>query len=297
MTNAPANAPAIGVWKKTTTFLEMIKISHTVFALPFAIGSAFLAAGGVPQLPILGKIVLAVLLARTASMSFNRLVDHHVDARNPRTATRALPAGDLSRGFVIAVTVLCAAGFVAVAAWLNPLALQLSPAVLAVLLGYSLTKRFTSLCHAVLGVALGLAPIGAWVAVRGQLDWTPGILALVVLLWTTGFDVIYACMDEGFDRKAGLFSIPARLGIPRALQLSATLHVAMVAALIGLWWHSAQLEAVFLGTTIGVALLLFYEHRLVRPDDLSRVNRAFFTMNGIISFVIMAALIIESVIE
>ncbi|MEM7167753.1 MAG: UbiA-like polyprenyltransferase [Planctomycetota bacterium] len=291
-----ANAEPLGVWKKTGTFLEMIKISHTVFALPFAIGAAFLAAAGVPSLPVLAKIIGAVVLARTASMSFNRLVDHRIDAQNPRTATRALPAGELSRGFVIAVTIGCVAGFLAIAASLNPLALQLAPVVLVVLLGYSLTKRFTALCHAVLGLALGLAPVGAWVAVRGELDWTPALLALVVLLWTTGFDVIYACMDEAFDRKAGLFSIPARLGIPRALRLAAALHIGMVAALVGLWWYADGLNTIFLCTTGVVSALLIYEHALVRPDDLSRVNRAFFTMNGIISFLVMASLIAESVV-
>lgn len=292
----PATLPpqSTGVWGKTTTFLEMIKISHTVFALPFAIGTTFLAARGWPSAAVLGKVVLAVFLARTASMSFNRLMDHRYDAENPRTANRALPAGQLSRSFVWASTLVTLGGFFAVAAWLNPLALQLSPAVMLVLLGYSLTKRVTSLCHVFLGLALGLAPIGAWIAVQGSLALEPFLLAGAVLLWTAGFDIIYACMDVQFDRKAGLYSIPARLGIPRALRVSALLHVAMVLCLGALWWQSEVLGTWFLVASALVLLLLIYEHRLVRPDDLTRVNQAFFTMNGVISFLLMAALIAES---
>lgn len=290
--SSEAVRPSLG--QRVGVFLEMIKISHTVFALPFAIGASFLAADGWPALDVLGKIVLAVLFARTASMSFNRWTDHKIDASNPRTAGRALPAGMLSRGFVLTSALVSLIAFFAVAAWLNPLAFGLSPAVAAVLLGYSYTKRFTSLCHVFLGLALGLAPIGAWIAVSGTLDWPPVVLALSVLLWTAGFDIIYACMDVSFDREAGIFSIPSRLGVPRALRLSALLHAAMILALVFLWWLSPSLGGLFL-TTVGlVLLLLVYEHRLVRPDDLTRVNRAFFTMNGIISFLLMSGLIADS---
>ena len=278
---------------KTAAFLEMIKVSHTVFALPFALGASFLAAGGMPSFPILGKIILCVLFARTAAMAFNRIADRHIDGRNPRTAERALPAGTLSVRFAVGAALLSLAGFVATAAWINPLALKLSPIAIAVVLGYSLTKRFTFLCHVVLGAALALAPVGAWVAVRGELAMTPWVLGGAVLLWTAGFDILYACMDVDFDRKEGLHSVPARLGIRRSLWVAAALHAAMVGCLFWLW-TLVPLGGVFLAALIGVLALLVYEHSIVRPHDLSRVNRAFFTTNGVISFTLMVALIVEA---
>ena len=278
---------------KTAAFLEMIKVSHTVFALPFALGASFLAAGGMPSFPILGKIILCVLFARTAAMAFNRIADRHIDGRNPRTAERALPAGTLSVRFAVGAALLSLAGFVATAAWINPLALKLSPIAIAVVLGYSLTKRFTFLCHVVLGAALALAPVGAWVAVRGELAMTPWVLGGAVLLWTAGFDILYACMDVDFDRKEGLHSIPARLGVRRSLWVAATLHAGMVGSLFWLW-TLVPLGGVFLAALIGVLALLVYEHSIVRPHDLSRVNRAFFTTNGVISFALMVALIVEA---
>lgn len=277
-------------------YLELIKVSHTIFALPFAVGTTFLAARGWPQLPILGKVVLAVVFARAASMAFNRWTDHRIDALNPRTADRALPAGRLSRGFVLSSAIFALSGFFATAAWLNPLALQLSPLVAVVLLGYSFTKRFTALCHVFLGLALGLAPVGAWVAVRGELGWESAVLGLAVLAWTAGFDVIYASMDTAFDRQLGLFSIPARYGVSRALGIARVFHGVMLVSLTGLGWLSDDLGALYFTAVVVVAAMLVYEHRLVRPDDLTRVNRAFLVMNGMISTLLMIALAAEAII-
>ncbi len=279
---------------RLTAFCEMIKISHTVFALPFAIGAAFLAAAPAPiQLEALLKTVIAVLFARTAAMSFNRLVDRRFDAQNPRTQDRAIPAGVLSARFVALATVVSLAGFVLTAAWINPLALRLSPVVILVLLGYSYTKRFTALCHFVLGIALGLAPLGAWVVVRGELEGLPFFLALAVTLWVTGFDIIYACLDAEFDREAGLHSLPARWGLSKALRLAAALHFGMVACLVALGLF-ADLGYFYSGAVVLTAALLVYEHRLVSPEDLSRVQRAFFTLNGVVSVLLMTALYFES---
>lgn len=287
-------APSTGVWQRLAVFLEMIKFSHTVFALPFALGSTFLAAGGWPGAALLGKIVLAVLLARTAAMAFNRLCDHRLDAANPRTARRALPSGLLDRRFVGLTVLLAGAGFLATAAWINSLAAALAPLVLAVLLSYSWSKRFTLLCHAWLGAALALAPVGAWIAVRGELAGTPLILGLAVLLWTAGFDIVYACLDADFDQRARLHSVPARFGVTRALRIAATLHAAMIACLLVLWRYEAQLGGLFLAAVIVVSALLVLQHRLVGPRDLSRMNHAFLTLNGTISFILLAACVGEA---
>ena len=249
---------------RVITFLEMIKFAHTLFAIPFAIGATFLAAGGIPPPDVLGKIVLAVLFARTAAMATNRLVDRHLDAANPRTRERALPAGLLSPRFVLATVLVSSGLFIATAAWIGTLPLLLSPIALAVLLGYSLTKRFTSLCHFALGAALGLAPVGAWVAVRGDLELAPWLLGAAVMLWTAGFDILYSTLDHEFDRENGLHSIPVRLGIRGALRLAAFLHAGMVLLLL---WLARELTLgpVFLTTLGAVAVALFCEHRLVRP--------------------------------
>jgi 4-hydroxybenzoate polyprenyltransferase len=275
------------------TFLEMIKVAHTLFALPFALGAALLAARGLPPAAQLGKIVLAVLFARTAAMSFNRWLDRGIDAENPRTRDRAIPAGLLTPASVLAAAVGSAAAFVAVAAWIGPLPLALSPIALAVLLGYSATKRFTSSCHFVLGAALGLAPVGAWVAVRGSLETAPWLLGGAVLLWTAGFDILYSTLDREFDRAHGLHSIPVRLGLRNALRLAAILHAGTVAMLIA-FARSLDLGPIFLGTVIAVAGVLVIEHRLVRPDDLRRVNRAFFACNIAISASLLAAMAAEA---
>jgi 4-hydroxybenzoate polyprenyltransferase len=278
--------------ERTLVFCEMIKIRHTLFALPFALGSAFVAARGLPAWQSLAKICLAVLCARTAAMAFNRYTDRVFDARNPRTSRRALPAGLVSPKFVLGACAAAAAGFIATSAWINALAFALSPLALAVILGYSLTKRFTNWCHFVLGSALALAPLGAWVAITGQLsDGTPWLLAAVVLLWTAGFDLLYACQDAEFDRREGLRSVPARYGVPFAFRLSAWLHGSMVLTL-ALLWRLANLGPWFAAAVLLVAVLLAYEHALVRPHDLRRIERAFFAVNGIVSFLLMAALML-----
>ncbi len=284
------------LWSSTRTFLEMIKVTHTIFALPLAVGAAFLAERRPPELLVIGKIVLAVLYARTAAMSFNRLADRRLDAENPRTRMRALPRGDLSPPFVILVTLLSLAGVVATAWWINTLALTLSPVAILILLGYSLTKHFTLFCHFFLGLALGLAPVGAWLAVTGSLSWEPWLLGGAVLLWTAGFDILYACMDVDSDRRLGLHSIPAKLGVRGALRVSGVLHLIMVGVLI-LLWQGADLGPVFLGAVLVVFALLAYEHKIVAPDDLSRVNRAFFTLNGVISAILMLAMIVEALLD
>jgi 4-hydroxybenzoate polyprenyltransferase len=271
-----------GVFRKIRTLLELIRFSHTVFALPFALIGMMLAARGIPGWRVIGWIIAACFFARSAAMAFNRLADHQLDALNPRTSARALPAGLISRRAVWIFMLACCAGFVLCAGMLNTLCLMLSPAALAVLLGYSLTKRVTNLSHVALGLALGIAPIGAWIAVSGSLAWTPILLGAGVTLWTAGFDIIYSCQDYEHDLKTTLYSIPKALGIPKALRVSALLHLCAFTAFLGVYWAGA-LGWFYLTGILLVGALLFYEHRLVRPDDLSRVNAAFFTVNGVIS--------------
>ena len=293
--------------------LEMIKFEHTLFALPFAFMGMLLAAGGWPRWRTVGWIVAAMVGARSAAMGWNRLVDRRIDSANPRTAGRALPAGQVTPAFV-AWLVAASAALLVVAAWqLNPLALALSPVALAVLLLYSYTKRFTWASHLVLGLALAGAPLGAWIAVRGDVAAPPLVLAAVVLLWVAGFDVLYALQDLDFDRRAGLFSVPARFGVRAALLISAGLHAAMLALLAWLprLYHppgaaggagaglvSAGLAGVgpagaaAAGTGLGAAYwvgwagclaLISYQHAVVRPGDLSRLDAAFFQANGALS--------------
>lgn len=276
-----------GFFDKLRLTLDMIKFEHSVFALPFALTGALLAWRD-EAFPLAGLgwkllwIVVAMVGARSAAMTFNRILDHAIDARNPRTATRQLPAGLLSRAFAWGFFLAAAGVFVFAAAMLNRLCLLLSPVALAIVCFYSLTKRFTSLSHLVLGFSLGIAPAAAWIAMRGALD--PRILWLTaaVTLWTAGFDIIYSCQDFAFDRQAGLFSLPARLGIARALLAARVLHVGMIACLVllalgfGLGWLAAAGIATIAG-------LLAWEHSIVKPHDLSRVNAAFFTANGYVS--------------
>jgi 4-hydroxybenzoate polyprenyltransferase len=273
--------------RKLKIILEMIKFEHTVFALPFAIMSAFIAEEGLPPLTKLGWILVAMVGARSCAMAFNRLADAEIDSQNPRTATRAIPAGLITKGAVWFFT-LVSAGLLVCAAWrLNPLAFALSPVALAVIMGYSFTKRFTALSHLWLGLALSISPVGAWIAIKGQFDWTPIILCCVVLLWTAGFDIIYACQDVNFDRKHGLHSIPARIGIRWALWVSSALHVIAVLLLFGIPLLTELGLFYYIG--VGIVVLIFiYEHAIVKPHDLSRVNLAFFTLNGMISLVLMA---------
>jgi 4-hydroxybenzoate polyprenyltransferase len=262
--------------------LEMIKFSHTVFALPFALLSAVLAAGGWPPRPTLVKILVAMVAARSAAMAHNRLADRRIDASNPRTASRALPAGRLPVSFVrvfLAVSILL---FLTAAASLNRLTLWLSPAALALLLVYAYTKRFTLFSHLVLGLCLALAPVGAWIAVRGSVERLPILLGLAVLFWTAGFDVLYALQDEEHDRRVGLKSIPARWGTRRALWISAGFHTVMAGLLVEVWRLSGG-GAVFLAGILATLAALAYQHAIVRPGDLSRINAAFFTANGFVS--------------
>jgi 4-hydroxybenzoate polyprenyltransferase len=264
--------------------LEMVKFEHTLFALPFAFLGMLLAAGGLPPWRTIGWIVVAMVGARSAAMGFNRLVDRRLDAANPRTAGRALPAGQLTPAFV-AGFVVASLALLVLAAWrLNPLALLLSPVAIAVLLLYSYTKRFTSLCHLVLGLALAGAPLGAWIAVRGDVTATPLLLAAAVLLWVAGFDVLYALQDVDFDRRAGLFSIPARLGVRGALWVSALCHAGTLVLLALLpRSYPGGLGAAYWVGVAGCALLLAWQHWIVRPHDLSRLDAAFFTANGALS--------------
>ena len=278
---------------RIAVFLEMIKVSHTLFALPFAIGATFLAAGGWPTLAQFGLIVLAVLCARTAAMAFNRWLDRDIDGANPRTQDRAIPAGLLSARFVLGTVLLSSAGFVGVAAMLGPLPLQLSPIALAVVLGYSAMKRISFLCHLALGAALALAPIGAWIAIRGENNLPPWILGAAVMFWTAGFDILYATLDHDFDRERGLHSAPVKFGVRGALRVAAGLHAAMIAALV-LLGGVLDLGAVYYSTVAVVAVLIAHEHRIVDPDDLSRVPRAFFFWNVVISLALAAALIFEA---
>lgn len=274
------------MWRKLGVILQMIQFEHTVFALPFALMSAFLAADGVPSGRTLFWILVAMVGARSSAMSFNRLADLRYDRLNPRTRSRALPAGLLATSQVAVFCAASAALFFLAAAMLNPLALKLAAPALAILLGYSYTKRFTALSHWVLGLSLGLAPVGAWIAVRGNIDAVPLILCAAVTLWTAGFDLIYACQDIAFDRAVGLHSVPARFGERVALILSAVLHAGAAALLF--WLHRiAGLGPVYLAGVGVITLLLAYEHTLVRPGDLSRVNAAFFTTNGMVSIGLM----------
>ena len=262
--------------------LEMIKWEHSIFALPFALCGAMLAAGGFPSLHQLLWIIVAMVAARSAAMAFNRWADASIDAANPRTSTRALPAGQLSPVFVVTFVVVSSAVFIFAASQLNRLSLLLSPVALAVLLLYSYTKRVTRWSHLVLGFALGIAPSAAWIAVRGSLDPRILLLTAAVTFWVAGFDVLYACQDFDFDRQAGLHSIPRYVGIPAALWIARGFHLIMVGLLVALLIVFGMGKLAACGI-LAVILLLLYEHSLVRPNDLSKLNAAFFTMNGVIS--------------
>jgi 4-hydroxybenzoate polyprenyltransferase len=265
----------------------MIKWEHSIFALPFALCGAMLAAGGMPRAAQLGWIIVCMVSARSAAMAFNRLADAQLDAANPRTATRAIPSGALSLKFAGAFVLVSSAVFVLAAARLNRLALLLSPVALAVILLYSYTKRFTRWSHLVLGFGLGIAPAAAWIAVRGSLDPRILLLTAAVTFWVGGFDVLYACQDIDFDRANSLNSIPQAFGIRRALFISRALHLLMLGLLVVLVLLFGLGKLAMAGV-VCVALLLAYEHSLVSADDLSKLNAAFFTMNGVIALVFFA---------
>jgi 4-hydroxybenzoate polyprenyltransferase len=274
------------ILKNIRATLEMIKIEHTLFALPFAFLGAVLAARGIPTVWQLVWITVAMVGARSTAMAFNRIADRDYDARNPRTKMRAIPAGLLSAGFVLMFTLISAAIFFVAAAMLNRLTLFLSPVALASIILYSYTKRWTLLSHLVLGWCLAIAPTGAWIAVRGTIDSPiPLLLSLLVMLWTAGFDVLYACQDYEFDRREGLYSIPARFGIARSLWIARALHVGAFAALVALYFLT-NLGALASVGVIATGALLIYQHTLVRADDLSRLNAAFFTTNAFVSVIL-----------
>jgi 4-hydroxybenzoate polyprenyltransferase len=275
-----------GIFSKIRTTLEMIKWEHSIFALPFALTAVLLAANGLPGWRTVGLILVAMVAARSCAMAFNRWADADLDAANPRTSNRAIPAGQLSRQFVLGFTVVMAFIFVGAAAELNRLTLYLSPVVLTVLLGYSYMKRLTRWSHLVLGLALGLAPSAAWIAVRGSLDARILVLTAAVTLWAGGFDVLYACQDYEHDREVGLYSLPRAIGIPSAFWAARSMHLAMLGLLVwfGLLFQFRTVGWVGIGA---VALLLAYEHSIVSPSDLRRLNAAFFTMNGVIAMVFL----------
>lgn len=291
------------MWRTLRSLLELIRFSHTLFALPFALTSAALAwkLSGFHALQLLG-ILLGMVFARSAAMAFNRLADRHFDARNPRTAMRHLPAGRLSVATVWLFTLICGAGFIASTtiflAFDNPWPLYLSVPVLLFLCGYSFAKRFTSLSHYWLGAALGLAPLAAWIAIRGVVSLhdlaAPLVLGGAVLFWVAGFDIFYACQDVEFDRTARLRSVPATLGVRASLRTALLCHLVMLGLLVVLYWAAApNLHFTYLAGVAAVALLLLYEHWLVRPDDLSRVNQAFFQVNGVISVGLFLVVVVQ----
>jgi 4-hydroxybenzoate polyprenyltransferase len=273
------------VLKPIVTTLEMIKFQHTVFALPFAFLAAFTAANGVPDLRTAGWILVAMVGARSAAMAFNRLVDAAIDAENPRTSMRALPAQLVSRSFVVLFTLASAALFVFAAAKLNRLALLLSPVALVIVFGYSFTKRFTSLSHLVLGLSLAIAPVGAAIAVTGRFDVTVLPLAGAVVFWTGGFDVLYSLQDLDFDREHRLFSLPARLGPARALILARIFHAGTIACLAAYGYLHGFGVVYWVGVAAALALVA-WQHSIVSADDTSRINSAFFTANGVLSIAI-----------
>jgi 4-hydroxybenzoate polyprenyltransferase len=293
------------MFRSLRSLLELIRFSHTVFALPFALTGAALAwkrPPGFRWLQLVG-ILLCMVFARSAAMAFNRLADRRFDAGNPRTATRHLPAGKLRPAAVWLFTLLCVAGFVAstlifLLAFDNPWPLYLSGPVLLFVCAYSYTKRFTALSHFWLGASLFLAPVAAWVAIRGLAGWdelrVPVVLGGAVLFWVAGFDVLYACQDVDYDRRARLHSVPAALGVPRSLRVALLCHLVMLGLLVLLYFAAApDLGAIYLTGVAAVAVLLAYEHWLVRPDDLSRVNRAFFQVNGVISVGLFVVVLLQ----
>ena len=279
----PGGVPAAGgLIAKLRTTLEMIKFEHSIFALPFALTGAMLAVRGWPTWRQVLWLIVAMVGARSAAMTFNRIADLKLDELNPRTRMRPLPSGQISLRFALGFTLLSGALLVLAAHELNPLAFNLSPLALAVLIAYSYTKRFTVLSHVVLGACLGMSPIATWIALRGEVSLSVLLLGGAVTLWTAGFDIIYACQDVDFDHALGLHSVPRRYGITAALYASAVLHVLMLVLLVTV----ARMENLGWIALVGllfVAALLTYEHALVKPSDLSRVNAAFFNVNGYIS--------------
>ncbi len=282
------------------TVLEMIKFEHTIFALPFALISTLLASSSLPDGLPSGRTILWILVAmvgaRSAAMTFNRIVDARFDAANPRTAARAIPTGELTTAHAMVFTLAAVGLFVLAAYELNPLCLTLSPVALLTILGYSYTKRFTPLSHLLLGLGIGIAPVGAWLAVTGRFDPPPFLLAAAVTLWIGGFDIIYALQDVEFDRRAGLRSLPAAIGASRALAISRLMHVIMICVLMAFGVLMGLHVLYYVGVAVAAALIL-YEQSIVSSTDLSRVNLAFFTLNGWISVALLAFVILDRVVR
>ncbi len=274
--------------KKVKILLEMIQFKLTVFALPFALTGAFLASRGLPRFTTLCWVILAMVGARTSAMGFNRIIDYKFDKENPRTATRAIPAGEVSLTEAWVMVVIASAVFFFACYNLNELTLLLSPFALGLTLFYSVTKRFTSLCHIVLGVALAFSPFGGWVAVKNSIVGYPFVLSLGVLFWVAGFDTIYGCLDAEFDKKRGLYSLPSKLGKKNAFRLAGFFHFIAFVLFTATGWS----QGLNIFYYIGIALTsgaLFYQHMLVRPEDLSRIDASFFSMNGFISITLFFA--------
>lgn len=285
------SSSAAGRFDRLSRGLRFIRFTHTIFALPFALGSMLVAARGLPELWVFGLIVAAMIFARTAAMTFNRVVDWELDQRNPRTAERHRL---ISRDAAVTVLVVSSVGFILTTRFINPLCFWLSPVALAIIFFYSVTKRFTALSHLFLGLALSVSPVGAWLAVRGRFEWPPLILALAVLLWVAGFDVIYASQDYEFDRAAGLHSWVVRLGVPAALEWAERLHWLMLGTLAVFGW-SAGLGAAF-WTSLAVVLgALVYEHRSAARGDVAGVNRAFFNANAIVGLAFVSGIFLDQV--
>ena len=277
---------------KLNDFFELIKFSHTIFALPFALISMLISAGGLPDIKTIFWLLIAMVIARSTAMAFNRLIDRKTDGLNPRTMSRHLPTGKLRLWEVVIFIMLTASLFIFSSSMLNKLALLLSPLALAIIYFYSWTKYFTSWSHLFLGLSLSIAPVGACVAVSGKITLESLILGAAVIFWVAGFDILYACQDYEFDKKQGLYSIVVRYGIKRALSISLAFHIIMAVLLI-LFGIVARLGVIYLAGVIITGLLIIYQHRLVKPDDISKVNTAFWTANGIISIILMLATYVD----
>jgi len=273
-------------------YLSLVKFEHSVFALPFVLSAAFIHANGLPALGQLAWMVVAAVSVRTAAMAFNRVTDREMDALNPRTRARELPTGRVRLSSAWALMLLCSALFVLAAGMLNRLCLALSFPALVVLLGYSYTKRFTAWCHVALGLSLGIAPMGAWLAVKPTFDYPPMVLSLAVICWVAGFDIIYALLDEEFDRAQGIHSAVVTLGRRGALQVSSALHGAFLVLVVLFGWVTGMGAPYYAAVGV-VAVVVVVEHAIVSPDDLSRVNAAFFTANGVASLLILVGVSLE----
>ncbi len=287
--------PAQTKFQRFYNIFKLIKFSHTIFSFPFAVMSAFIAAGGMPGIRELLLIIGALVMARSCAMSFNRLVDAKYDITNPRTAYRIQLQDLIGKTNLWFFTISCTILFIVCAGMLNRLSLIISPLALLIIFGYSYTKRFTNFSHIVLGLSLSLSPIGAWIGVTGKIAVAPFILAFAVMLWTAGFDIIYACQDLQHDIQTKLYSVPKKIGIKNSLILSSVLHVLVVITLL-FFMYFTDLKYIYCGGVVFVSIMLIYEHSLIKPHDLSKINLAFFTVNGIISMILMIVTLVDVLI-